>query len=134
MDPSSINSQIQIAFQATQLILVFITVLFGLRYDQIQKGIKEHIPDGKSAKKSLEDKLVKNFLINCLPLIIIIGTAFYLFFPLFCKIIITSHLELWNFDLGRTSFALIEVYIFLFLVWSCILTFKLLKRIWLLKK
>lgn len=124
---NDINQEIQIAFQATQLILVFVTVLFSLRYPQIQKDIKTIIPTGNRVKEknNLRTKFYQSIKVKCIPLLLINGIASYLFFPLFVQVLATSKIDLWNFDFARTSFMFIALLIFVFFLWSVYLTLKL---------
>jgi hypothetical protein len=126
MDP--INQEIGVAFQATQLILVFLTVLFSLGYPKIQKLLHREKPNGKTAKKDLVIELVETFHHN-MPLLLISMSMFWLFFPLFWKVVLNSRLEIWNFDFARTSFIFISLMIFFFSGWSIILMIKIVNRI-----
>lgn len=126
---NDLDQEIQRAFQATSLILVFVTVLFGLRYPQIQDDIEEEIPAGQDAKKRLRKKLCKSLLVNCGPLLLINGAASYLFSPLFMRVLRRSRFELWSFDFSRTSFVFIVVLVFVFFLWSGYLAAQLIRRI-----
>ena len=125
---NDLNQDIQIAFQATQLILVFVIVLFALRYPQIQHEIQKDIPSGPKAQIRLRKKLQQSLLEKCVPLLLINGFLVYLFSPLFVRVILESDFELWNFDFARTSFVFIALLIFLFFGWSIWLTYQLFRR------
>ena len=126
---SELNEQIQTAFEAISLILVFVTVLFGLRYPQIQSDIQSSIPEGPKAKQRYRKTLWQSLMVNGVPLLLINGVASYLFLPLFVRVLRESRLNLWNFDFTRTSFVLIALLVFVFFLWSGYLTIRLLTRI-----
>lgn len=126
---SELNEQIQTAFEAISLILVFVTVLFGLRYPQIQSDIESSIPEGPKAKQRHRKTLWQSFMVNGVPLLLINGVASYLFLPLFVRVLRESRLNLWDFDFIRTSFVLIALLVFFFFLWSGYLAIRLLARI-----
>ena len=127
---NDINEEIRLAFDAMSLLLVFVTVLFDIRYKVIQKEIEKSIPEGDKAKKQLRRELIRGILINSAPLVVITGGISYLFSPLLRKVIEQSKLNIWNFDFFRSSFVFIVLLIFLFFLWSCYLTILLLIRIY----
>ena len=127
---NDINEEIRLAFDAMSLLLVFVTVLFDIRYKVIQKEIEKSIPEGDKAKKQLRRELIRGILINSAPLVVITGGISYLFSPLLRKVIEQSKLNIWNFDFFSSSFVFIVLLIFLFFLWSCYLTILLLIRIY----
>jgi hypothetical protein len=126
---NDLDLEIQMAFQATSLVLVFVMVLFDLRYRQIQSDLQEFIPAGEEAKRDLMGKLRRSLLVNCGPLLLVNGGASYLFLPLFVRILGESRFEPWNFDLSRTSFVFIALLVFGFFLWSAYLAVQLVRRI-----
>jgi hypothetical protein len=125
---SELNEEIRAAFEATSLILVFVTILFDLRYPKIQRDIRAEIPLGDKAKGRHREKLWQSLLVNCAPLLLINGAASYLFLPLFIRVLQESHLELWDFDFSRTSFVFITLVVFVFFLWSGYLVVQLVGR------
>jgi hypothetical protein len=125
---SELNEEIRAAFEATSLILVFVTILFDLRYPKIQRDIRVEIPSGDKAKGRHREKLWQSLLVNCAPLLLINGAASYLFLPLFIRVLQESHLELWDFDFSRTSFVFITLVVFVFFLWSGYLMVQLVGR------
>lgn len=116
-----IRQEILDAFQATSLILVFITVFFNIKYPLIVKNINIEIPEGKLAKKRAKKQILNNLLINNLPTMLLNGGSFYLFLPLTIKILKSSNFSLFHFDILPTAFIFIVLWIGLFFVWSFIL-------------
>jgi hypothetical protein len=125
----SLVQEIQSAFQAISLILVFVTVLFGLRYGRINENLAETIPAGQIAQKRLKRKLKESLLINCVPLLVINGGASYLFLPLFLRVIQEMQFKPWDFSFSYCSFISIVLLIFAAFIWSVLLTGKMVKRI-----
>lgn len=125
----NLTQEIQAAFQATSLILVVVTVFFGLRYSRIREHLREIIPAGPEARKQLRGKLVESLLINCAPLLLINGIASYLFAPLFVQVLKESHFELWDFSFTYTSFIFIALLVFIFFLWAGYLAVQLVRRI-----
>lgn len=126
---NALDQEIQTAFQATSLILVFVTVLFGLRYPQIQRDIGKETPVGEKAKARLREDLWKSLLVNCTPLLVINGAASYLFSPLLVRVVRGSRFEVWSFDFSRTSFVFIALLVLVFFLWSCYLAAQLVRGI-----
>lgn len=126
---NSLTQEIQTAFQAISLILVLVTVFFGLRYGRIRDNLAEQMPAGPEARKQLRRRLVASLLTNCTPLLLINGTASYLFAPLFVRVLMESHVELWDFSFTYTSFVFIALLVFAFCVWAGYLAVQLLRRI-----
>ena len=118
-------------FQATSLIIVFITVLFGIRYQTIVDDIQKDVPTGELAKIREKSRLWRSFFINIFTQIIMTGMISYLFIPLVVKIVIVYDFQIsvWNFDFLPTAFIFIAIYIWNFFVWTIILGFRMLKKI-----
>lgn len=136
-----IDQQITQAFQASQLILVFVIVLFNIFYLEIQRYIHKTIPldenDHEEYYKYLNDTL-KPF---CKLLIILFVILFILFLPLTLEIIIQSlilitheNINNWDFNFIRTSYVIIALLILLFVYLTIKLFNNLKKRIEHVKK
>lgn len=118
------------AFQASSIILVFVTILFGIRYPIIIKEITdEDIPNGELAKKREKKRIKHSFLINCLPLNFVLLWCSYLFIPIFIKILKLTHINLFNFDFLPTSFVFVAIWIWILTLWSICLSILFAKRI-----
>lgn len=115
--------------ESVNLILIFITVLFGIRYPQIIEDTKREIPSGTKAKKRVKDQLITSLVVKCLPNVVINFITCYLFLPSVIEIITEYRLVFWGFDFAVTAFIFISFLIFFFFVWSVYLFIKLLMRI-----
>ena len=111
------------------LILVFVTVLFGIRYPQVQADIKEEIPAGQKAKDRLRARLSKRLYIDMAPMLLITFFSSYLFLPLMIRIFNAYEFKLWDFDIVITAFVFITICIWFFFGWALLLSLKLMLRI-----
>ncbi len=125
-----LDQEIQAAFEAISLLLVFVAVLFSTRYPQISED-RQLAPteNGADARRRLRDRLRRSLLVNCLPLVLINGAVFYLFLPLAVRIVRESVFDPWGFDFPRTSFLVIAGLVLFFLAWSAYLAVQLGTRI-----
>ncbi len=117
------KSSIIDSFSATSVLLVFIIMLFSIRYPQIIQDINKEVPRKEKTKECEHEKrrLMHSFLINCLPQTILLGITNYLFLPLTIHIIKNSQLSFWNFDFILTIFLFVVGWIWIFFIWSIIL-------------
>jgi len=127
----AVLQSIKEAFDALGLILVFVFVLFDVKYPQILKDLdRQPPPPGRELDRSSYRKdLRRSLLRNSLPLIVIDGVMLYLLLPLTVRVLQTSRLELWNFDFQRASFLAVALFIAVFFLWSIGLGVELLQRI-----
>lgn len=125
----NLHQEILNIFQVTSLIMVFITVLFGLRYERIINDIDRDIPNGERAKQRELKKLWSSFYINLLPQLVFTGIISYMILPLTVRIITVSRFHLWNFDFLITAFMVVVIWIWFFFAWALSLSYKILKKI-----
>jgi hypothetical protein len=118
------------AFEATSLILVFVTVLFNLKYQNIINDLNSDIESGKRAKEKQKKQFIRSFLINCCPPLLLNCSALYLFSPLSLKIIRTTNFKIWGFDFLPTAFMFVVIWVGVFFVWTVYLSFKMLVKIY----
>jgi len=124
-----IKESILEAFQATSLILVFLSMLFTINYPKIINDLNLEIRNGERAKKKQKDKLIKKFLIHCVPTFLLSLSSLYLFSPLTLKIIKNIEFKLWNFSFLPMSFLFIVIWVCFIFIWITILTYKVLNKI-----
>lgn len=115
------------SFSAISVMLVFVVMLFSLRYPIIIKDMDMEIPEiEKTKKRERERKRLKHSLVvNCVPQIAAFGIIAYLFLPLTINIINNTRLCIWNFDFIITVFMFVVVSIWFFFIWSFILGLKI---------
>lgn len=124
------SSDIENILQATSLILVFISIFFTMFFPQIQKDINIKVPKKEIAREDHRKYLLRSIAVKCIPLLLITGTASWLFSSLFFQAIDGTHIELWNFDFTRSAVVFIATMIFLFFGWSVLLTIQIAYRIY----
>lgn len=117
------------SFSAIGLILVFISVLFDVKYKKIYEDINENIPNGDEAKKNERIRLKTNIFRNNVPIIFFSGISFYLLLPLAVKIMVNSTISLWEFNFLATAYFFIFIWIGVVFIWSLYLCFKIIKKI-----
>jgi len=125
----AINNTILNAFQSISLLLVFITIFFNIKYDVIKNDINANVPNGSTAREKLINRINKNFKKNCIPLLLFSGVSFYILFPLTVRIIKNSKFAIWNFNILRTSFIFISIWVGVLFVWSILLSYRIKQKI-----
>ena len=126
-----LSLSIKDSFSIMSLLLVFAFVLFDIRYPEIVRELEKRIPD-KSLKLEREQhrkKLWECFIYKNLLLIVLNAVLLYLFLPLLLRVLSNSVFRIWNFDFVRTAFVFVIVLIGMFLSWSILLAYFLLRRI-----
>jgi hypothetical protein len=106
--------------QTLTVFVAFVTVLFGIRYDPMVRGIKDKIPDRDSMPKAREkarDGLRGLLWSKGVPLAVLAAIPAWLFLPLTVRIIEVSSFSPWNFDTLETGFVFLNYYLILFFFW-----------------
>lgn len=125
-----LDKQILDAFQASSIILVFVTILFSIRYPKIIEEInKEEIPTGDLAKKREKKRLIQVFMLNCFPLVFILIWCSYLFIPMFITVINNTKINLFHFGFLPTAFVFVVFWVWFLFIWSFWLSCFLYKKI-----
>lgn len=126
---NDLNSVLESSFDGISLLLVFVTVLFSLRYPEMIDILEERIEKGKP--KNLEKQIQtiqKGILVKWLPVVCLTFIVAYSSAPLAIEVIKSSRIELLNFDFVRTSFILIWYVNIGFFVGSIVLLLRLFKK------
>ena len=126
-----ITQTIKDAFDVISLMLVFVFVLFDIRYPQIIRDLEKQIPisERKQERENHKRHLRRSLWFNNVPLIVVNGILLYLLLPLLVSVVQSSTVALWRFDFAKTSFVVVFLFVLVFFLWSVILGLKLLKRI-----
>lgn len=104
---------------AISLLLIFITTLFGIKYEKIKKCITEDIEIEKEMKTKHQKKIFKKTLIFEWPPVIFLNLiCAYLMFPSIIKIIKNSYFSFLNFDFIRTTFVLVWIMLVIYSISS----------------
>ena len=129
MGIEEIQSEILAVSRLISLILVFVTVLFGIRYPQVLEDLRKDIPEGERAKERHRDRLSRRLALDMVPMLLVTFFASYLFLPLVFRIISVYEFKLWDFDIVVSAFVFITICIWFFFGWASLLSIKLLLRI-----
>lgn len=119
-------------FDPLNLLLVFATVILGLRFPPIQQVLQREIPD---VETPINRRNYRGELWNCIwtaagPVVLVFLVSTYLFLPRFVGILKHSSFSLWNFEFERTAFVLLVTILISLSCASVILTVRLLIRIY----
>ena len=112
--------QIKDSFDALGLILVFVTVVFGVKYPAIWSDIKSAAPPQQQAiaRAKYRSQLVKRLLTDCLPLVVITGAAWLLFLPLFVHVAADEPFTLWTREVTDNAFLFVAGMTGIFFAWA----------------
>ena len=122
------------AFQALSVLLVFVTLLFSMKYSEFEEDTNlDNFPDSKKpdASRQYRNKIKTNFIKHLFPVLVISFLCSYLVTPSVYKIIISSSISFINFDFFRTAFVLFSFLLYCFtatVIKFAYLYCKLLKR------
>lgn len=127
---NDLNELIENTFDAISIMLVFVTVLFSIRYPEMKKILEEQLEKDKPIKFKRQKRRIKSELFyKWLPVIVLNFIVVYTLAPLAIKTIISSELALIHFDFIRTSFVLIWYVSIAFLISSLLIFIKILFRL-----
>ncbi|MEH7387631.1 hypothetical protein V7147_19845 [Bacillus sp. JJ1521] len=125
-----LNSILNDSFGAISILLVFVTVLFGIRYPEIKTVLDEPLQTDKpKALEKQKKKIKSDLLIKWIPVVILIFIVVYSMTPLAIKTMLNSTISLFNFDFIRTSFILIWYFNIAFLLISLKIIVRLIIKI-----
>lgn len=127
---NNINQLIESAISSISVLLVFVTVLFSIRYPEINKILEEELEFDKPKALERQKKKVKSVMIfSWLPVVILNLIVVYLTTPLVIEIISQSTFAIYYFDFMRTSFILIWFCNIMFFLYSIYLIGLLIRKI-----
>lgn len=127
---NDLNTLLNDSFDAISILLVFVTVLFSIRYPEIKTVLEEPLLTGKPKALERQKKNIKSvLLIKWLPVVTINFIVVYSMIPLAINIISQSTISFFNFDFIRTAFILIWYLNIAFFIMSILLLSKLINKI-----
>jgi hypothetical protein len=127
---NTLNSILNDSFDAISILLVFVTVLFSIRYPEIKAVLDEPLQTDKPiALERQREKIKSELLIKWIPVTTLNFIVVYSLTPLALKTINQSKLSLFNFDFIRTAFILIWYFIIAFFLGSIFILVKLICKI-----
>ncbi|PEQ84667.1 hypothetical protein CN481_22125 [Bacillus sp. AFS006103] len=127
---NELNSILNDSFDAISILLVFVTVLFSIRYPEIKTVIDEPLQNDKPKALERQKKGIRSaLLIKWIPVTALNFIVVYSMTPLALNTISKSTLSLFNFDFIRTTFILIWYFNIAFFISSIIILVKLFCKI-----
>lgn len=127
---NELNIILNETFNAISILLVFVTVLFSIRYPEIKEVLDEPLQKDKpKALKRQKNKIKKDLFSKWLPVVILNLIVVYTMTPLAFKTLVQSSLSLLNFDFIRTTFILVWYFIIAFSISSLTILIKLYKKV-----
>jgi len=128
------NELIVSALQPLAIILVFIILFNSMIIEKYQDFIKFNKHPGSTENEDRLTKLKKFRKLKIIPMILINFACVYLYLPLTIDILSTSNIDLWNFDILKTSFMMIVLLFLMLFITQLFLSHKIKKKIFELKK
>lgn len=127
----ALTAQIKDSFEVISLILVFVFVLFDIRYPQITRLLQKDAPpvERKIERGQFKKELKEGLIRYGLPLVGSNAVMLVLFLPLLTQVLQNSRLEWWNFDFVRTAFVVVYALIVFFFAWSLYLSVLLIQKL-----
>jgi hypothetical protein len=126
MASAALHGQVLDSLQTLTIFVAFVTVLFGIRYEPLVRGIKDDLPDKqkKIARQNAQDDLRRLLWSKSIPLMVLTAIPAYLFLPLTVRIMSASSINIAHFDTLETGFVLLDCYLIAFFFWCAYLAFR----------
>lgn len=111
------------------LLLTLATFLFNLAWPKLTEAMaQDEYQSGLQARKRSREKVIRALLSCALPLTCAFAALFYVNLPAAVRIIRSSTLDLWDFDVDRTLYVMVVLALLAFALINVELTLKLLKK------
>lgn len=126
----SIRAQAESVFLALSVLLVFVSLLFTLRYPEItQDLLPEDLGEKQREKRRRVRELKARLVSHLLPVVVGSVALVWLLAPLTIEILGTSQFDLWRFDVVLSAVLLVEVWVLGLAIWSSVLTVRMIGKI-----
>ncbi|MCU0117052.1 hypothetical protein N8H74_02220 [Pseudomonas sp. B2M1-30] len=106
------------------LLLTLTTFMFNLAWPKLNEALElDGAQPGELARKRSRKKVLSTFFSCALPLAIAFVALFYVNLPPLVKIMRSSTLDLWDFDVGNTLFVMVAYALLVFAalnIWICV--------------
>ncbi|MGU9853520.1 hypothetical protein ACU680_22330 [Pseudomonas koreensis] len=111
------------------LLLTLTTFLFNLAWPKLSEALAlDEYQSGPQNRRRSREKVWKAFYSRALPLTCAFTVLFYVNLPAAVRIIRSSTLDLWDFDVDRTLYVMVVLALLAFALINVELTLKLLKK------
>jgi hypothetical protein len=128
MSDAAFHQEILDSGQMVSLLLVFLSVLFGLKFTPVTQLMGEAVPDAvrRDERTALRQRIREAYVSHLLPIFAPALIMALLLAPSTIRIIAGAHFSLAHYDLTEVLFVLVELAIVATLAW-CIVAAVLLK-------
>jgi hypothetical protein len=116
-------------FDVFAVLLVFTTVLFGLRHEELNRLLEKELPAQTKANERLRGELRAGIWGKAVPFTLLSSLLAYLFLPMSVEIWSRSRLNLWEFNVIATAFFWIVVMLWGVATWGAWTVWRLYKRV-----
>jgi|LSQX01.1.fsa_nt_gb hypothetical protein len=120
-----LRSLILDTFQALGIILVFVTLLFSMKYPYIMKTLASETPYGEKEKMRYRRKLTKSLATDCLPVLVLDLISLYVLLPLAVGLLASGMASFWDVNMLPMAYLAITIWLIVLTVWVAILTCKI---------
>ncbi|WP_028622398.1 hypothetical protein [Pseudomonas sp. Ant30-3] len=111
------------------LLLTLTTFMFNLAWPKLNTALAlDERQPGVQARKRSRAQLISVLLSCALPMTCAFGALFYVNLPAAVRVMRTSTLDLWDFDVDRTLYVLVVVALLVFAVFNLVLTIRLIGK------
>ena len=111
------------------LLLTLTTFMFNLAWPRLHEALElDETLSGPLARKRSRAKVVNVLLACALPLTCAFAALFYVNLPAAVRIMASSKLDLWNFDVDRTLYVLVVLALLVFALFNLRLALKLIDK------
>ncbi|EPL6454032.1 hypothetical protein N0G65_001160 [Providencia rettgeri] len=108
------------------LLLTLVTFLFNLAWPQITEALnQDDATSGVSARRRCREKINKILYRIVLPIFVAFFVLFYINLPTAVKIIYSSQIAFWNFDVDNTLYVMVVYALATFVIFNGRLLYKL---------
>jgi len=130
----NIKDELIEALQVVDLILVFATMLFTMKYPFILDSLARQVPSGPKARRREMNHLLRAFACDCVPCLVLCGISACLLLPLAFRIRLMLNFKWQDFALLPNAYLMLTLWVLLLLLWSFLLSIKLVKKVHTIKK
>ncbi|UAA37645.1 hypothetical protein KIH87_13110 [Paraneptunicella aestuarii] len=108
------------------LLLTLVTFLFNLAWPKITEALnQDEATSGDSAKKRCREKINKTLYGTVLPIFVAFFVLFYINLPSAVKVISSSEIAVWNFDVDDTLYVMVVYALAAFVIFNGSLLYRL---------
>ncbi|MBV4485952.1 hypothetical protein HU727_010165 [Pseudomonas sp. SWRI153] len=111
------------------LLLTLTTFMFNLAWSALNEALaQDEYQKGSQSRKRSRDKVLGAFYWRALPLTCAFTALFYVNLPAAVRIVRSSTLDLWDFDIDRTLYVMVVMALLAFALVNGALALRLLRK------